>query len=76
MSTLRGVAIERGKRGLSGETIGRAVHKALTISRPRTRYVLTPDRLERFIVRHLPKRTVDRLIAKRLGLMPAAPDRT
>lgn len=65
----RSIAVARGKRGLSEETLGKAVHKALTIARPRTRYVVTPDRLEHFVVTHLPKRTLDRLIAKRVGLM-------
>jgi len=65
----RTVAVERGRRGLSEEAIGNVVHKALTIGRPKTRYVVTPNRLEHFVVSHLPKRTLDRLIAKQLGLM-------
>ncbi len=69
INKVRSFAVERGKRGLSEETIGKAVHKALTIARPRTRYVVTPDRLEHFVVSHLPKRTLDRLIAKRIGLV-------
>jgi short-subunit dehydrogenase len=72
ISHARSTAVERGKRGLSEETLGKAVHKALTIARPRTRYLVTPDRLEHFIVNHLPKRTLDRLIAKRIGLTKIA----
>jgi NAD(P)-dependent dehydrogenase (short-subunit alcohol dehydrogenase family) len=72
ISHARSTAVERGKRGLSEEILGKAVHKALTIARPRTRYVVTPDRLEHFMVSHLPKRTLDRLIAKRIGLTKIA----
>jgi hypothetical protein len=36
------------------------------------RYRLTPDPMQRLITAVLPKRTVDRIIAKRLGLMPPA----
>jgi NAD(P)-dependent dehydrogenase (short-subunit alcohol dehydrogenase family) len=69
ISNAQRTAVERGRRGLTEEILGKAVHKALTIARPRTRYVVTPDRLEHFVVNHLPKRTVDRLIARRIGLM-------
>jgi NAD(P)-dependent dehydrogenase (short-subunit alcohol dehydrogenase family) len=72
ISHARSTAVDRGRRGLSEEILGTAVHKALTIARPRTRYLVTPDRLEHFIVNHLPKRTLDRLIAKRIGLTKMA----
>jgi hypothetical protein len=36
------------------------------------RYSITPDPMRRIIMTILPKRTVDRIIAKRLGLMPPA----
>jgi NAD(P)-dependent dehydrogenase (short-subunit alcohol dehydrogenase family) len=68
LAKVRSVAIERGKRGLAEETIGETVHTALTVARPRARYVVTPDRLAHFVVTYLPKRTVDRIIAKRTGL--------
>jgi NAD(P)-dependent dehydrogenase (short-subunit alcohol dehydrogenase family) len=57
-----------GRKGLKPEVLGDAVWKALTVAKPRTRYVVTPDRLEHFLVNHLPKRTVDNIIAGRLGL--------
>ncbi|MGY4286039.1 hypothetical protein ACVWXO_005259 [Bradyrhizobium sp. LM2.7] len=34
------------------------------------RYQITPDRLRYLIGAVLPKRTLDRIIAKRLGLLP------
>lgn len=55
--------------GLPPEVIGQAVHTALTTPHPKTRYVLTPEPLQNFLVNHLPKRLVDRLIAKRLGII-------
>ena len=53
--------------GLPAETIGRTVLTALTTPRPRTRYTVTPEPMKWLIGRVLPKRLVDRLIAKRLG---------
>jgi hypothetical protein len=36
------------------------------------RYAIVPDPMRHIITTILPKRTVDRIIAKRLGLMPSA----
>jgi len=57
-----------GKKGLKPEVLGEAVWKALTVRNPKTRYVVTPDRIEHFMVNRLPKRMVDTMIAGRLGL--------
>ena len=57
-----------GRKGLKPEAIGEAVLKALTLAKPKTRYVVTPDPIEHFMVNHLPRRVVDNLIAGRLGL--------
>ena len=45
---------------------------ALTSASPKVRYAITPDPMRHLITAVLPKRTVDRIIAKRLGLMPPA----
>ncbi len=58
-----------GKTGLPPEKIGEAVHTALTAASPRTRYTITPQPLTDWMSRHLPSRTVDKTIAKQLGLM-------
>ena len=55
--------------GLAPETIGEGVAKALTAVHPRTRYALTPTPIQHFLVNHLPKRMVDRIMAKRLGMI-------
>ena len=60
--------LELGRKGLKPEVLGEAVWKALTVGKPKTRYVVTPDRIEHFLVNHLPKRMVDNIIAGRLGL--------
>lgn len=60
-------SIAEGRQGLPPERIGEAVHIALTATRPKTRYVITPTRLRQLLVTLLPKRTMDRIIAKRLG---------
>ena len=52
------------------ERIAEVVFEALTAERPRVRYQITPDRMRHFMTATLPKRVVDRIIAKRLGLLP------
>ena len=58
--------------GLPPEKIAERIFEALTSSNPKVRYQITPDPMRHLIMSMLPKRTVDRLIAKRLGLMPPA----
>ena len=60
--------IRNGKNGLPPEKVSQVVLKALTTRHPRVRYaVVGKDFLRRFIQRLLPKRVVDRIIAKNLG---------
>ena len=61
-----------GETGLPAERIGEVIYDALTVTSPKVRYPITPDPMRHLIVSMLPKRTVDRIIAKRLGLMPKA----
>ena len=58
--------------GLPAERIAEVICTALTTTRPKVRYQITPDPMRHLIVSVLPKRTVDKIIAKRLGLMPKA----
>ena len=53
---------------LPAEEVGALVHKALTIPKPRVRYAILPDRLETWIAAMLPKRTLDRIIARMLDI--------
>ena len=59
-----------GATGLPAETIAEKVFGALTLPNPKVRYVIAPDPMRQFMAAVLPKRTLDRIIAKRLGLMP------
>ncbi len=50
------------------EAVGALVHKVLTVPNPKVRYAIVPDRLETSIAAMLPKRVVDRIIARMLGM--------
>jgi NAD(P)-dependent dehydrogenase (short-subunit alcohol dehydrogenase family) len=56
--------------GLPPEKIAEVVYDALTLPNPKVRYQIAPDPMRHLMTRYLPKRVVDRIIAKRLGLMP------
>jgi hypothetical protein len=60
--------ISMGKAGLPPERIGEGVKTALTAVRPKTRYTVTPNPIQNLVVTTLPKRMVDRMVARRLGL--------
>jgi NAD(P)-dependent dehydrogenase (short-subunit alcohol dehydrogenase family) len=59
-----------GETGLPAERIGEVVFEALTTAKPRVRYQVTPDPVRHMMQATLPKRAVDRIVAKRLGLLP------
>jgi NAD(P)-dependent dehydrogenase (short-subunit alcohol dehydrogenase family) len=58
--------------GLPPEKIAERIFEALTSANPKVRYQITPDPMRHLILSMLPKRTVDKIIAKRLGLLPPA----
>jgi NAD(P)-dependent dehydrogenase (short-subunit alcohol dehydrogenase family) len=58
------------KIGLPPEKIAEAIANALTSQNPKVRYQLTPDPMRHLMTSWLPKRTVDKIIARRLGLTP------
>lgn len=68
LGKVREAMLTMGRKGFPPETIGKAVWRALTLAKPKVHYTVTPDRLQNFIVTTLPKRTVDGIVAKRLGL--------
>jgi NAD(P)-dependent dehydrogenase (short-subunit alcohol dehydrogenase family) len=68
IAKLKGYMIANGKEGLPPERIGEAVKTALTVARPKTRYTITPNPVQNLMALTLPKRTVDGVIARRLGL--------
>ena len=67
LSGFKDYAVAIGRKGLPPEAVGEAVKRALTVSRPKTRYTVTPDPIRTFLVNALPKRVVDRILARQLG---------
>lgn len=72
LNKVRDYMLAMGRKGLPPETIGRAVWRALTLRNPKVHYTVTPTPLQDFMVRTLPKRMVDNMIAGQLGLKRSA----
>jgi NAD(P)-dependent dehydrogenase (short-subunit alcohol dehydrogenase family) len=72
LQKVRAFMLEFGKNGLPAEKIAECVFEALTLAHPKVRYQVAPDPLRHLMTAILPKRTVDGIIAKRLGLTPSA----
>ena len=63
--------IEGGRKGYPPEKVGEVVLHALTTPKPRVRYAVIPgSALSRIVQMLLPKRLVDRIIARNLGFKP------
>jgi NAD(P)-dependent dehydrogenase (short-subunit alcohol dehydrogenase family) len=71
LEKIRRVMFQLGEKGLPAERIADVIVEALTAARPKTRYQIAPDRIEQLAVKLLPKRMIDRIVAKRLGLSPS-----
>ncbi len=69
LERLRQYMLTIGKSGLPPEAIGEAIHTALTAARPKVRYVVSPSPVQVLMTEILPKRTLDRITGKRLGLI-------
>lgn len=62
-----GKIVEKSKKdALPAIEVAKAVHKGLTLSKPKTRYVVTGDKMRQKITTLLPDRMVDSLISKML----------
>jgi NAD(P)-dependent dehydrogenase (short-subunit alcohol dehydrogenase family) len=72
MEKIRKFMRQLDESGLPPEKIAAAIAVALTLPSPKVRYSITPNPMQHIVTAILPKRTVDRIIAKRLGLMPPA----
>jgi NAD(P)-dependent dehydrogenase (short-subunit alcohol dehydrogenase family) len=57
---------------LPPEKIAQLVFDALTLPNPKVRYHIAPDKMRYLLAAVLPKRTMDRIVAKRIGLLPPA----
>ena len=69
LERIRSYMLDRGPKGLKPEKLGEAIHLALTIAHPKTRYTVSPDGLQDMMMNVLPKRMVDKMIGGRLGLV-------
>jgi NAD(P)-dependent dehydrogenase (short-subunit alcohol dehydrogenase family) len=56
--------------GLPAEAIAERIFEALTAATPRLRRTVTPSPLRHLIMRLLPGRFIDRIVARRLALLP------
>ena len=72
LQKVRAFVAQLAQTGLPAERIAEVVATALTSANPKTRYQITPDPMRHLIIAALPKRVGDRIIAKRLGLLPGA----
>jgi NAD(P)-dependent dehydrogenase (short-subunit alcohol dehydrogenase family) len=61
-----------GEIGLPPEKIAERIADALTSASPKVRYQIAPDPMRHLMSAVLPKRMVDKIIARRIGLMPPA----
>jgi NAD(P)-dependent dehydrogenase (short-subunit alcohol dehydrogenase family) len=72
LQRIRKFMLQLGETGLPPEKIAGVIADALTSASPKVRYQITPDPMRHLIGAILPKRMVDKIIAKRLGLTPPA----
>jgi NAD(P)-dependent dehydrogenase (short-subunit alcohol dehydrogenase family) len=72
LEKIRKYMLQLGENGLPAEEIAAVIADALSSANPKVRYQIAPDKLRHLMTAILPKRMVDKIIAKRLGLMPPA----
>jgi hypothetical protein len=70
LDKMKDFMIANGRKGLPAERIGETVRLALTTAKPKVRYTVAPHPFQVFLTRVLPRRTVDKMIAGRIGLNP------
>jgi hypothetical protein len=67
---MRTYMLQLATTGLPVEKLGELVHRVLTIPRPKVRYAVSNQPVQLAMLSILPKRLLDRVIGKRLGLLP------
>jgi NAD(P)-dependent dehydrogenase (short-subunit alcohol dehydrogenase family) len=70
LGKFRGLMLQAGRKGMAPERVGVVIATALTARRPKVRYTVTPNRLQNLVFASLPKRLLDRLLARWLDLSP------
>ena len=62
--------LKSAENGLPPERVAQAIHAALTDAKPKLNTVVTPTPMQSLMLKILPPRMADRMIAKQLGLVP------
>ncbi|WP_291848753.1 SDR family oxidoreductase [Bradyrhizobium sp.] len=70
LQKIRAFMMHLGSIGLPAEKIAEKVFEALTLPNPKVRYTIAPDPVRQMVTALLPKRAIDKIVAKRLGLTP------
>ncbi len=70
LAAMQKLFVRQGQAGLPVELVSRTIREAIEAKRPKTRYVLARKYLSGWLIpRLLPDRWLDRIMAKRLGLL-------
>jgi len=69
LDRFRSYMLAGGAKGLKPERLGKAILKALTVRNPKVRYSVTPDPLQDVMSGLMPKRMIDRMFGRGLGLI-------
>ena len=69
LKAVKAYMLELGRKGLKPEAVGELIADALTKPGRKVRYAIVPSKLENFMMKALPKRRLDKIIGKRLGLI-------
>jgi NAD(P)-dependent dehydrogenase (short-subunit alcohol dehydrogenase family) len=67
---VRAFAQNLARTGLPAERLGELIRDALTVAHPKVRYEISNEPGRMFMMRHFPKRMMDKIIARRLDLLP------
>jgi NAD(P)-dependent dehydrogenase (short-subunit alcohol dehydrogenase family) len=69
LDRFRNYMLSNGAKGLKPERLGKAILKALTVRNPKVRYSVTPDPVQDVMSGLMPKRMIDRMFGRGLGLI-------
>lgn len=69
LEKIRAFLQQLSKTGLPAERIAEIIANALTTANPKTRYQIAPNQMLQFVIDRLPSRVVDKIYARRLGLI-------
>src|SRR5262245_39933811 len=72
LAKFRDLMLTQGRKGLPAARVADVIAEALTAKRPKVRYTVTPTPLLNLMLTKAPKRLVDRLVARTLGITAPA----